>query len=105
MGTHTNFINAVCFSPDGKMIASASSDKTVKLYDITYDQGLELKHWKDEFQGWVRTCEFSKDGLKLAAGCYKNTIRIFSTRQNYECLTFLENASFRWVMNIVFSPD
>ncbi len=30
---HTNKINSVCYSPDGKKIVSASADNTIKLWN------------------------------------------------------------------------
>jgi WD40 repeat protein len=61
----TELVNAVTLSPDGKIVAAASADQTVRLYDLA--AGTQLR--QIVAQGGVMTAlDFSRDGTTVAAG-------------------------------------
>src|SRR5262249_38221981 len=60
---HTDWINQVVYSPDGKRLATASRDRTVKIWDAA--TGKEILTIKDN-PGNVWSVAFSPHGKKLA---------------------------------------
>jgi WD40 repeat protein len=71
---HTGRINSADFSPDGKFIATASDDKTAKIWDIRSGKELHTLygHTKN-----VTSAKFSSDGKRITTISNDNTIRIW----------------------------
>jgi len=71
---HTSLVNSVAFSPDGRLLASGSSDKTIKLWDVA--TGSEVRTLKGHTH-YVLSVAFSPDGRLLASGSWDDTIKLW----------------------------
>ena len=71
---HSRTVNSVCFAPDGKRLASGSSDNTVRVWDLdTKECACTLSDHSDT----VTSVCFSPDGKQLASGSGDKTVRVW----------------------------
>ncbi len=71
---HTGSVRSVCYSPDGRTIATGSSDKTVRLWEA--DTGQHLKTLIGHTDSVKNVC-YSPDGETIATASSDGTILLW----------------------------
>lgn len=97
---HSSHVNALAFSPDGRMFASGSSDRTLRLWDIF--SGLCVHALIGHGES-VASVAFSPDGEQLLSGSWDNTLRLWDTRSG-QCVKILSGHRLP-VSSVAISPD
>jgi serine/threonine protein kinase len=97
---HTGNISSLSISPDGKFLASASADKTIKVWDIATGQ---LKMTLTNHLDFVTSVRYSPDGKLLASGSFDRSVKLWDTATGQEKANLLSHQDV--VRAVAFSPD
>ena len=86
---HNSWVVAVCFSKDGKLLASGSNDRTLIIWDV---ENLKPIKSLDLFRSSVRSVSFHPNRPQIAGGSEDKTVRIWNFEidetDNYKELIF-----------------
>jgi WD40 repeat protein len=97
---HGGPVSSVAFSHDSARLASASYDRTVKIWDAHSGACLQtLEGHSDD----VNSVAFSHDSARLATASYDRTVKIWDAHSG-ACLQMLEGHSSA-VYSVAFSHD
>jgi WD40 repeat protein len=91
LGNHSNYVDSVAFSPDGKLALSGSWDRTVKLWEV--DTGREVRTLAGH-SNQVTYVVFSPDGKFVLSGS-RRILKVWDVVDGREVRSLQLSGAFR----------
>lgn len=99
---HTDFVHALAWSPDGMRIASASDDRTVKIWDaLTGNHPFVYRDHRSQ----VWTVAWSRDGQYIASGSGRQVAQVWKPAQGTCLVTYDRHSPAAGRYMVAWSPD
>ena len=93
------YIRSVCFSPDGKLLATGAEDKLIRIWDLATKRIIKVLRGHEQD---IYSLDFFPDGDRLVSGSGDRSVRIWSLRSSQCTLTLsIEDG----VTTVAVSPD
>src|SRR5205823_3383662 len=92
---HSDGVNAVAFSPDGRTLASGSDDKKIKLWDVA--TGIQLRSLEGH-TSQVSAVTFSPDGKTLASGSADAQTKLWNLKSGQELASLIALDQTDWAV-------
>jgi RNA polymerase sigma factor (sigma-70 family) len=95
---HSDRITSLAFAPDGRLLASGSRDKTVKLWDLA--TGVERDTLRGH-SGTILSLAFAPDGKTLASASADHTVKVWDVATGREkvSVSLLPDENFPLVLD------
>jgi WD40 repeat protein/uncharacterized caspase-like protein len=72
---HTDVVDGVAFSPDGRQLISGSADTTAIIWDIA---SRKIRHRLQGHHGSIFAVRFTRDGARAVTGSYDKDVKLWS---------------------------
>jgi WD40 repeat protein len=99
MAGHEGNVDAMAFSPDGRSLATASWDQTVRIWDTARRREIAKL---TNHAAWVSSVAFSPDGRMLATASADQQVKLWETQTWEEVATLRGHRNEVWALD--FSP-
>jgi len=100
---HTSLIRTVCFSPDGKQLATGSWDYLINLYSFNEGSAI-LAHTLEGHTSFVRSLSFSPDCKLLCSGSSDESIKFWNPADG-SLVKSIDQAHTNGVNSVSYSPN